>query len=177
MRRLLGIPALIGLVVATAMALAGIVGIDIPASSLTWLPALAKIELLAVLAAMLLAFRRGLRFRVPREVTAGALALVLVLVVGVLVPGRVSDGRPGLDGASYVVRDQQGAIVRGLSEDQYWSARRAQDRVECAVMAIFLYVATLAFLVPGGTWSVARPRRPFDFFGAAVDIRGTEPSP
>jgi len=177
MRKLLGIPALVGLVVAAAMALAGIAGFDIPARSLAWLPVLTKVELLVALAALLLAFRRGLRFRVPREVTAGALALVLVLVVAVLVPGRVADGRPGLDGASYVVRDQQGAIVRGLSEEQYWAARRAQDRVECAVMAIFLYVATLAFLVPAGVWSVERPRRRFDFIGAAVDIRGTEPAP
>ncbi len=177
MRRLFGVPALAGLVVALAMTFAGLVGFDIPSHALVWLAALTKVELLVALVVVLVVFRRGVHFRVPREVIAGALAVSLVMVLAVAMPGRLPDGRPSFDGASYVVRDEHGAVVRGLSADQYWSARRAQDRVECAAMAIFLYLATLTFFVSPATWSPARARRPFDWVGATDNIRGAERQP
>lgn len=177
MRQFFGIGALCGLVVALAMALAGIAGFDIPERGLAWLPWLAMIELIAALVVLLMVFRRGARFVVPREVSAGALFVVAVLVLAVAAPGRIADGRPKQVDARFVVADQNGKVVRELSEDQYLAARRSESRVECAAMALFLYLATLALLLPAATWSPARRKRWGDWAGAAHHIRGADAAP
>ena len=177
MRQFFGIGALVGLVVALAMALAGIAGLDIPERGLAWLPWVAMIELIAALVVLLLVFRRGTRFVVPREVSAGALFVVIVLVLAVAAPGRLTDGRPRQVGARYVVVDQLGKVVRELPEDQYLAARRSEQRVECAAMALFLYLATLALLLPAATWSPTRRKRWGDFEGASWNIRSADAAP
>ena len=177
MRQFFGIGALVGLVVALAMALMGIAGLNIPEEGLAWLPWLAMIEFIVALVVLLVVFRRGVHFVVPREVSAGALFVVMVLVLAVVTPGRLADGRPKQVDVQYFVVDQQGKVLRELPEHEYLAARRSENRVECAAMALFLYLATLALLLPAATWSPARARRWGDWAGAAHHVRGADAAP
>jgi hypothetical protein len=176
MRRSFGIVALIGLVAALGSALAGSVGVEITDRWLTWTSVFAMVAFAGALLSSVAGFRAGARFMVPREVTAGALGIALVIVLAVAMPGHVPEGRPFQVGVRYTVEDGHGNVLHELSAEQFRAARSAENRVGCAVMGVFLYFAVLRLLVPSRVWSLARERRWGDLVGVTTHIRGTDVS-
>ena len=170
MKRVFGIGALIGLLVAEAMAVAGIAGIDIGDRCVRWLVVFSMGEFTIAMITLVLVSRPGRSFFVPREVSAGWIAIVLVIALAALAPGHLAEGRPVQVGARYVAEGPHREVLRALSAEEFRRASNAESAVGCAMMAVFLYIATLRLLVPARAWSARRERRWGDLMGVETNI-------
>ncbi len=176
MGRVFGVAALIGLLLAEGLAIAGTLGVEIVERWVTWISVLSFVEFGIAMIAMVAKFNAGKRFLVPREATAGGILIAIVLASTMLAPGHLEHGRPFETATGYAAKDNHGVILRRLSAEEFRGAKSAENAFGCASMAIFLYIAALRLLVPARAWSLQRQRRWGDLVGVGKNIGGLDVS-